>query len=373
MKTSSSVFVHCRAGAHRAATLVAAILLHMFPERTLKSVIDEVKSKRPVSSIQGDNRWFLLRLKSSIDNPRASPAAPAALPGRLSSIPEAAPAAPGDATTAAPLATTTASEMASALTHLAADSDTDAEEPPQSQGQASERPPAAAPAAPEAASAAEPTAPQSQAQASEPERPPAAAPAAPEVPSAPAAAPAAELSFWDKVQRLLIMSWNPGAGCSRAGEVLDSLGYHIIVMQEVSAALAATLPRDRWSVSYDESMQLVAARLPAKAQLLMSSVDRNFRFREVADFQKDHFCSLLAPPRALLNPTGRSSGSIFNLPDLVDMRACHVRSGEHAAGQKRPGHRWASREPQVRTQQRGRSSGCGCVAGSRTGVLQLRG
>ncbi len=134
-------------------------------------------------------------------------------------------------------------------------------------------------------------------------------------PSASSAAPAAEgadkrrVPFWDAVQRMAVMSWNPGRGCRALSQVVDGRGYHLVILQEAPASV--DLDSDRWSVATDASNQLVAARVPATVTKVCSSVDApGFPFRGNQHFQKDrgdqaHGPSRLLQPLSLPVPAGR--------------------------------------------------------------------
>ncbi len=270
MQRGSNVLVHCRAGAHRAATMVALIILFLLREQTVPQVTKMIKEKRRVTQIDGDNRLLLHRFWNRLqqeDEQPASPAAPAADEEAQEEDSEefdwsASPSpSPGEenvvgdgcqaAAPAAQQTTTAADEAAPAAQQTTPAADEAAPAAQQTTPAADEAAPAAqqtTPAADEAAPAADE-----------------AAPAGDE--AAPAAARA---SYWDAVQRLLLMSWNPGNAARRLPQVLDTTGYHIVVLQNATASVAQSLPEERWS-SVLSAAHLVACRKPATAKLLWSS------------------------------------------------------------------------------------------------------
>ncbi len=235
MQRGSNVLVHCRAGAHRAATMVALIILFLLREQTVPQVTKMIKEKRRVTQIDGDNRLLLHRLWNRLQQEDEQPASPAA------------PAADEEAQ----------EEDSEEFDWSASPSPSPGEENVVGDGCQ-----AAAPAAQQTTPAADE-----------------AAPAADE--SAPAgdeAAPAAaRASYWYAVQRLLLMSWNPGNGARRLPQVLDTTGYHIVVLQNATASVAQSLPEERWS-SVLSAAHLVACRKLATAELLWSS-DRGFEWK----------------------------------------------------------------------------------------------
>ena len=106
------------------------------------------------------------------------------------------------------------------------------------------------------------------------------------------------MPYWDAVQRMCVMSWNPGGGCRNLSRVVDESGYHLVMLQEAPATV--DLDSKRWSVAADAG-QLVAAREPARVTKLVSSFD-NEGFRNFAGSQKDR------GDQANFAANGRSSG-----------------------------------------------------------------
>ena len=87
--------------------------------------------------------------------------------------------------------------------------------------------------------------------------------------AAPAATPtnvnagARELTEWEKrTSRILLMSWNPGAGCRNLSTVIDESGYHVAMIQEGMEDRLKGLSADRWSWEF-RHQQVVAARKPS--------------------------------------------------------------------------------------------------------------
>ena len=90
---------------------------------------------------------------------------------------------------------------------------------------------------------------------------PAAAPAAKRARTARATARGVRAPYAEAVGRLVLMSWNPGAGCRKLTGVIDRSGYHIVAVQEAREDQLVNLSRQRWSYEIKFG-QFVGARCP---------------------------------------------------------------------------------------------------------------
>ena len=61
------------------------------------------------------------------------------------------------------------------------------------------------------------------------------------------------------------MSWNPGAGARKLKEVIDTLGYHVVAVQEAREDMLTQLSKTRWSYSI-VYQQFIGARLPMQVE-----------------------------------------------------------------------------------------------------------
>ena len=57
--------------------------------------------------------------------------------------------------------------------------------------------------------------------------------------------------------KLLMLSWNPGAGCRRMMDIINTSGYNVVVLQEAQKDWERTFPGG-WAVSVHRN----AARTP---------------------------------------------------------------------------------------------------------------
>ena len=77
------------------------------------------------------------------------------------------------------------------------------------------------------------------------------------------------LVFHKASDRLLLMSWNPGWGARKLGDVVDQIGYHLVLIQEARPDFLSGLSRDRWSW-VSEAGQFIGARRPAEVRSVAS-------------------------------------------------------------------------------------------------------
>ncbi|MCP4241528.1 MAG: dual specificity protein phosphatase family protein [bacterium] len=307
---NENVFIHCRAGAHRAGATAAALLMWL-ENLPVQDAVARVREKRSVVAVTGD----LLDLLTALEyhrggSPDALPrpptwheAAPAAAPIQLHARPkwheppqpqpkakllarvplEAAPAAaatacgggpspvPPRGPRTPPLAPPPLPRSAEVIPPMP-------RRPPPLPEAAEEGFGAqAAPAAPSSLGAeAAPAAESSEPSDDELEWPPAwgtpaAATAMPE--EEPAAVSDSETEGPTPLQRkgakIALCSWNPGAGARNLIPVCAASGYHVVCLQEARHEKLKDWP-DTWATSL-EGQQFLAARRPAKVTKLSSA------------------------------------------------------------------------------------------------------
>ena len=73
------------------------------------------------------------------------------------------------------------------------------------------------------------------------------------------------MTYEEATSRLIFMSWNPGAGARKLAQVIDTVGYHVVAVQEARADFLSQLDPKRWSyvLEYD---QFVGARIPSTVE-----------------------------------------------------------------------------------------------------------
>ena len=73
------------------------------------------------------------------------------------------------------------------------------------------------------------------------------------------------MTYREATSRLIFMSWNPGAGARKLAQVIDTVGYHVVAVQEARADFLSQLDPKRWSyvLEYD---QFVGARIPSTVE-----------------------------------------------------------------------------------------------------------
>ena len=59
--------------------------------------------------------------------------------------------------------------------------------------------------------------------------------------------PSGRLALKQAVGRLLVMSWNPGGGCHSLVSVLETVGYHVVCIQEAAPEQLSQLDGQKWS------------------------------------------------------------------------------------------------------------------------------
>ena len=115
---TGNVFIHCRAGAHRAGTVTSAFGMFCFGY-TAAEAVRNVRLRRRVTQVDGDNMFLLRMLQAQLEDWKrtgsasAAPAAASAASSAASAAPAAAPAA-SSAASATPAAASAASSAASA-------------------------------------------------------------------------------------------------------------------------------------------------------------------------------------------------------------------------------------------------------------------
>ena len=217
-----NVMVHCRAGAHRAGTVGSCFAMRYFGLNP-RDAVAHVRRRRDVTSVCQDNMRILRQLYMELrpPPPLAAPAAPLVrLVPAARAAPEvrlvpaatpAAPAAPADGANGTWLV-----DLSESVFEEEEEEDAAAE--PEAE---------AAPAATISKAA-------GRLAATTPKAAPAATTSKPAPPAAPAAAQQARLPLAEATGRLIFMSWNPGAGAKRLTEVIDTIGYHVVAVQELS-------------------------------------------------------------------------------------------------------------------------------------------
>jgi len=127
IQAGNNIFIHCRAGAHRAGTCTAAYALMAF-DLTPRQAVREVSKQRRVTQVTGDNFHLLLTLYKELQDQASAPQAAPAASSAASSAAEvassaaapAAPAASSAASSATPSAAFSAASSAAEVASSAA-------------------------------------------------------------------------------------------------------------------------------------------------------------------------------------------------------------------------------------------------------------
>ena len=310
IQAGDNVFIHCRAGAHRAGTCTAAYAV-MALGLTPTQAVREVSKQRRVTQVTGDNMWLLLALYGELHEASAE-RAPAALPSIAaapaassaaagsSSAPAApaasfvpvfsaaaltAPAPPGASSAAAAPEAAAGSSSAVAAGTAASQADWDMVDEPADEGEDPPAPPANEPPQLPLPSEGIPAAGAFQLAAfaqgkadgeyasctvsstNFTEEDLAAQESADEAPAAAPAVPK-RLALTEAVGRLLFMSWNAGGGARRLPKLVDEVGYHVFAIQEAHADQMHQMLEHSWVL---EQGQCIGARKPNIVQTVAHS------------------------------------------------------------------------------------------------------
>ena len=252
LAAGKSVLIHCRAGAHRAGTTACAAIMHL-AGLGAEDATRLVKKSRQAVHISGDFQHLLKRLQEDI------------LRAAADSMTVAAPAAGHPA--ALPAAGTSASSSSSA-----------ALPPPKAMPRPKRVGPLPPPLTPEQMRFVSGADPREPSVAPEPavreDDSPAIIPIDLEPSSeedtlgtvaAPAAGatPRFQKGWVDNPgAKLLMLSWNPGAGCRNMMDRIGSSGYNVVVLQEAQEGWVGRFPPG-WVVQIQQG-QLCAARAPVR-------------------------------------------------------------------------------------------------------------
>ena len=239
LAAGKSVLIHCRAGAHRAGTTACAVVMHL-GRLGVEEAARMVKKSRSVVSISGDFWRLLKRLEAdmrrdtdgppaALPEPASSSSAPApkAMPKRVGPLPP--PLAPAVSPGASPREPPAVAREPASNRVVHVDLEPSSEE--DTIGTVNV-----------AALAAE----------------------VPETDSEPELTQPRFQKGWvdNPGAKLLMLSWNPGAGCRRMMDRIGSSGYNVVVLQEAKEAWAGRFPAG-WVVQISQC-QLFAARAPVR-------------------------------------------------------------------------------------------------------------